>query len=113
VHADRLACEHSLSLTIAYGDGKSWPLCVSRERSEQPGGPVADDFAGADFGSVAMQPGDGLLYQGTHHRHGRLTPNPNSWSAHLFLHWVEKGGRYAEQAFEGPALARAAGRKAL
>jgi hypothetical protein len=26
-----------------------------------------------------------------HRRHGRTTPNPNGWSAHLFLHWVERG----------------------
>jgi hypothetical protein len=36
-----------------------------------------------------------------------LDPNPNSWSAHLFLHWVEKDGRYRDQAFDRPAQARA------
>ena len=57
-----------------------------------------------------MRPGDGVLYQGTHHRHGRLTPNPNSWSAHLFLHWIDRNGDYAAEAFDRPALQRAAGR---
>ena len=108
VHSDRQACEHSLSLTIAYGDDRPWALSVATERTEVPQPVVADDFAGQPYGSVAMQPGDGVMYQGTHHRHGRLDPNPNSWSAHLFCHWVEKDGRYRDQAFDRPAQQRAA-----
>ncbi|KQS04888.1 hypothetical protein ASG11_12025 [Sphingomonas sp. Leaf357] len=106
VHSDRLACEHSLSLTIAYGDDVPWALSVGSDAVE-PSGLVKDDFEGAPYGSVAMHPGDGVLYQGIHRRHGRLSPNPNSWSAHLFLHWVDARGRYAEQAFDRPALSNA------
>lgn len=107
VHSDRPACEHSLSLTVAYGDGLPWALSVATERTVEPLPTIADDFGKQPFGSVAMQPGDAVLYQGTHHRHGRLSPNPNSWSMHLFLHWVEEGGRYAEHAFDRPAMERA------
>lgn len=107
IHSDRESCEHSLSLTIAYGEGIAWPLCVSRDRVDQPKPVVTDDFEGAAFGAVAMQPGDGVLYQGTHHRHGRPEPNPNSWSAHLFLHWVDREGPYKHHAFDKPALERA------
>ena len=110
VHSDRLACEHSVSLTIAYADDKPWALSVGTDRVAVPENRVADDFQGAAFGSVAMRPGDGVLYQGTHHRHGRLDPNPNQWSAHLFLHWVDRAGPYAAEAFDQPALKRAAGR---
>ena len=108
IHSDRQACEHSLSLTIAYGDDRPWALSVATERTEVPQPVVADNFGDQSYGSVAMQPGDGVLYQGTHHRHGRLDPNPNSWSAHLFLHWVERDGRYRDQAFDRPAQERAA-----
>ena len=52
-------------------------------------------------GAVAMAAGDAVLYQGVHHHHGRVTPNPNRWSAHLFLHWVERNGAYADYAFDG------------
>lgn len=104
VHSDRPSCEHSLSLTIAYGEAIPWALSVSTERMAQPSAAVDEDFAGQPYGSVAMQPGDGVMYQGTHHRHGRLTPNPNSWSAHLFLHWVEKAGEYKDHAFDRPAI---------
>jgi hypothetical protein len=108
VHYDRPACEHSLSLTIAYGEGLPWALSVEKTRTEVPRPEVAEDFGGQPYGSVAMKPGDGVLYQGTHHRHGRLDPSPNSWSAHLFLHWVEKNGRYGEHAFDRVAIERAA-----
>ena len=107
VHSDRLACEHSVSLTIAYGDDKPWPLSVGTQAQPKASGEVSADFNGANYGSVAMQPGDGVLYQGVHHRHGRIDPNPNSWSAHLFLHWVDANGPYAEHAFDSPTLEQA------
>lgn len=104
VHSDRPACEHSVSLTLAYADGLPWGLSVASDPIDRPRDAVADDFEGAPFQTLAMQPGDGVLYQGTHHRHGRLDPNPNSWSAHLFLHWVERDGRYKDHAFDRVAL---------
>ena len=48
-----------------------------------------------------MQVGDAMLYQGVHHRHGRTLPNPNGWSVHLFLHWVDRDGPYQDHAFDG------------
>lgn len=108
VHCDRPACEHSLSLTLVYGDDRPWALSVESARTDVPQPGASEDFGGSPYGSVAMQAGDGVLYQGTHHRHGRLKPNPNSWSAHLFLHWVEKDGCYKDQAFDRPAQERAA-----
>jgi hypothetical protein len=110
VHSDRHACEHSVSLTIAYSDDRPWALGVGRERIDQPEDRVTDDFEGAPHGLVAMRPGDGVLYQGTHHRHGRVDPNPNAWSAHLFLHWIDRNGPYAGEAFDQPALRRAGAR---
>ncbi len=102
VHGDRPACEHSLSLTLAYSDEIAWPLEVSPRRIEQPYARADEQFAIEEkAGSVAMQVGDAVLYQGVHHHHGRTTPNPNGWSAHLFLHWVARDGPYADQAFDG------------
>ena len=107
VHSDRSACEHSLSLTIAYGDDIAWPLSVADAPVAVPQPVVSSDFGTDSYGSVAMQPGDGVLYQGVHRRHGRLDPNPNAWSAHLFLHWVDAHGRYRDQAFDRPTIERA------
>lgn len=100
VHSDRYSCEHSLSLTLGYSDGRPWALEVESARSE-PSARVEPDFGGEPHASVAMAVGDAVLYQGVHHRHGRTIPNPNRWSAHLFLHWVDREGPYREHAFDG------------
>jgi len=100
VHSDRYSCEHSLSLTLDYSDGEPWDLQVGRERVE-PSSRVEEDFGTQSFSSIRMEVGDAVLYQGVHHRHGRVTPNPNAWSAHLFLHWVDRNGPYKEHAFDG------------
>ncbi len=101
VHSDRPACEHSVSLTLDYSDGTPWDLEVGATHLIAPRPEVADDFGGEARVAVPTAPGDAVLYQGVHRRHGRTRPNPNAWSAHLFLHWVERGGRYADTAFDG------------
>lgn len=104
VHSDRQSCEHSLSLTLDYSDGEIWPLEVSPQRLAAPSAVVAADFGDASSTPLAMEAGDAVLYQGTHYRHGRTTPNPNGWSAHLFLHWVDASGPYADFAHDRRAV---------
>jgi len=103
VHFDRYSCEHSLSLTLGYSDGLPWGLEVGRTAHERPSAQVAEDFGAEPHSTVAMEVGDAVLYQGVRHRHGRTSPNPNGWSAHLFLHWVDAEGPYRDQAFDGRA----------
>ena len=79
---------------LAAGDRQGAAARAERSR-------VSEDFEAASFASIPMQAGDAVLYKGTNHRHGRITPNPNAWSAHLFLHWVDRGGPYAQFAFDG------------
>jgi hypothetical protein len=100
VHSDRPSCEHSLSLTLDYSDGLCWPLEIGTERLGEPEGKARETFRGSPFVSLPMEPGDAVLYEGVTHRHGRTAPNPNRWSAHLFLHWVERGGPFSEFAFD-------------
>lgn len=103
VHSDRPSCEHSVSLTLAYSDGKPWPLEVGSIPVSSEG-PCVEDFCDEPYFSVEMQPGDAVLYRGIDLRHGRMTPNPNQWSAHLFLFWVERGGPFAQHAFDEERL---------
>lgn len=103
VHHDRPSCEHSLSLTLDYSDGVTWPLDVETAET-QPSAAVSEDFGANAYGSVPMEVGDATLYRGVHHRHGRVVPNPNSWSVHLFLHWVDRDGPFRDQAFDGHPL---------
>ena len=103
VHSDRPACDHSVSLALGYADGLVWPIEVGRryfDFEEASKLKIADDFGGEDYASVSLNPGDALVYKGVNHRHGRITPNPNRWSAHLFLHWVDLDGPFAEWAFD-------------
>ncbi|MEQ1492234.1 MAG: hypothetical protein ABL932_16950, partial [Terricaulis sp.] len=99
VHSDRDACEHSLSLTLGYADDLVWPFEVARDPISAPT-QIEDDFGGHGFSSIAMQPGDAVLYRGVEHRHGRTSPNPNRWSAHMFLHWIDRNGPHAGEAFD-------------
>jgi hypothetical protein len=98
-HTDREACEHSLSLTLGYSDGLVWPFDVGRDYTDVSG-VIEDGFGGAPYASISMQPGDAVIYRGVNRRHGRVTPNPNRWSAHLFLHYVDRDGPHASHAFD-------------
>jgi hypothetical protein len=106
VHSDREACEHSLSLMIELSDSAPWALCVGKDPVEQRPAPVVLDFGAEEFTSMPMNCGDAVMYRGVDHRHGRVEPNPNGWSAHLFMHWVDAAGPYAEHAFDRVALAK-------
>ena len=100
VHSDREACEHSMSLTVELGENRPWALGVERRRLDRPVASVEPDFGGEELASLPMSAGDAVIYRGVNHRHGRLEPNPNSWSAHLFMHWVDAHGPYAAHAFD-------------
>ena len=102
VHSDREACEHSLSLTLGYSDGQVWPFEIGTDALTEPE-PIEDDFGTNGFRSIGMAIGDAVLYRGVQHRHGRVSPNPNRWSAHLFLHWVDRDGPHSAHAFDGVA----------
>ena len=103
VHSDRESCEHSLSMSLGYADDIVWPLELGEKRHEYADvadRPKTDNFDGEEFRSVELKPGDGLLYQGVNYLHGRTTPNPNRWSAHLFFFWVDSEGPHRKFAFD-------------
>ena len=104
LHSDRPSCEHSLSLTLGYSDAKPWALDIGSIPMEGPDY-LRESFEEEPFASIPMNPGDAVLYQGVRYRHGRLTPNPNRWSAHLFLHWVDRHGPYRNHAFDAERIA--------
>lgn len=112
IHSDRPSCEHSLSLALAYGSGVVWDFEIGtraysfEEACALKAGP---DFGGEPHRAVRLEPGDAILYQGVAYRHGRMTPNPNAWSAHLFLHWVDLDGPYRDWAFDRQVLPQPSG----
>ena len=107
VHSDRQSNEHSLNLTLGYSDDIPWAFSIERYKlsdDEILNPEMKPDFGGRDFTDIAMKPGDAVAYRGVNFRHARLQPNPNVWSAHLFLGWVDRDGPFKESAFDGMAL---------
>lgn len=102
VHSDRPSSEHGVSMTLEYSDDRTWDLQMGKKRTETLY-PLADDFGSDDFASIGMEVGDAVLYQATHYPHGRIHPNPNAWSAHLFLFYVDRDGPYRNCAFDEKA----------
>ena len=102
IHSDRPSSEHGVSLTLAYSDDQIWDLQMGKQRTETLY-PLSDDFGSNEFASIGMEVGDGVLYQATHYPHGRIHPNPNAWSAHLFLFYVDRDGPYRSTAFDEKA----------
>lgn len=103
VHSDRVACEHSLSMALSYSDDIVWGLDIGARHYDpdmDEGIPPMPDFGEESFASVRLLPGDALIYKGVNRRHGRTTPNPNRWSAHIFMHWIDANGPYAEWKFD-------------
>lgn len=100
VHSDRPSCEHSVSLTLDYSDGAVWDLELGKAHMPEPSAKVDETFGAEPYAALPMQVGDAVLYKGVNHRHGRTKPNPNAWSAHLFLHWIERHGKYRDHAFD-------------
>lgn len=107
VHSDRQSNEHSLNLTLDYSNDIPWAFEIENRRlddAEIIKGDTNKDFGGFEYATIKMNPGDAVAYQGVRHRHARLTPNPNSWSAHIFLGWVDRDGLHKDHAFDGLAV---------
>jgi hypothetical protein len=103
VHSDRKSCEYALSLSLGYSDDIVWPIELGEKMydfAELADRPKEETFGEDAYRTVMLNPGDGLLYRGVNLRHGRMQPNPNRWSAHLFLFWVDPEGEFAELAFD-------------
>jgi hypothetical protein len=107
VHSDRPSCEHSLSVPLAYSDGKVWEFSIGHNFYEFDVASkmaIAQDFGEEKFSTLMLNPGDAILYKGVNHRHGRTKPNPNRWSAHLFMHWIDANGPFRDWAFDKQVL---------
>ena len=93
-----------MTLALSSSHDLTWPFEVGRPVDVEKRA-VTDDFGNEPFQSYPMRPGDAVIYRGMDIRHGRVSGNPNNWSAHMFLHWVEKDGQHSGLAFEGHEIA--------
>jgi hypothetical protein len=90
-HVDRPACEISLTLCLGFVARGPWPIWIE--------GPLG-------AASAELNPGDALLYRGIECPHWRDRFEGDT-AVQVFLHYVERAGRYAEWKFDKrPCLTR-------
>jgi len=84
-HLDRPSCEYSTTLTLGFDADAAWPIWVGNAAAHQ---------------SVALEPGDMLVYKGAQVMHWREL-FAGRWWLQLFLHYVAADGDYARFKFDG------------
>lgn len=85
-HTDRSACEHSVTVHLASSDpAADYPIGIT-------------GLDGIER-LIKLNPGDGLLYRGTHLTHWR-DACPTEWFTQFFLHYVDANGPYRDDAFD-------------
>ena len=103
LHSDAKNCQHAMSLTLGYSNDFIWEVNISEkyyDAKERRPADVANEEGDVKLFGAPMSVGDAVIYNGINYLHGRITPNPNRWSAHIFLHWVDRAGAYARYAFD-------------
>ncbi len=83
-HVDRPSCEVSLTLCLGFDAASAWPIGIE--------GPLG-------AATVALAPGDALLYRGCECPHWR-DPFDGDAAAQLFLHYVDRTGPHAGWKFD-------------
>lgn len=76
-HIDRPSCEVSCTINVSTS-GEKWPIFM-------------------DGTPIELEPGDGAVYLGMEVRHWR-EEFEGDYSSNLFLHYVDKNGKYPEYA---------------
>ncbi len=84
-HLDRPSCEISTSLTLGFRAPAPWPICVQADGSDK---------------SLALTPGDMLVYRGADVPHWRDTFTGEYW-VQTFLHYVDANGQFTDFKFDG------------
>ncbi|PWU06600.1 MAG: hypothetical protein C5B51_11965 [Terriglobia bacterium] len=83
-HRDRPSCEISMTVNIGMSAGAPWPIWIA--------GPKG-------IASVALNPGDGLIYRGCDCYHWR-EPFDGDHLAQVFLHYVDRNGANTEWKYD-------------
>ena len=89
IHADRDACEISVSVHISSNVDNLWPLWIKT--------PNTEEYVGENR-SVLLEPGDGMLYKGCERPHWR-DPLPKEYTRTWYGKKIEKKGIYYHQVF--------------
>ncbi len=104
-HADRDACEISVTIHVGSSLAESWPIWVKTPDT------YADKtnrevITTGEHRSVLLQPGDAMLYKGCERPHwrepmpGDQRPGMESWHHQIFMHYVLQDGVRAHCAWD-------------
>jgi hypothetical protein len=99
-HADRDACEISVTLHISSNTKNPWPIWIKTPDTFKDE-TKADLISWGENKSVILQPGDGMIYKGCERPHWRepLKSNYSSFKKRLFKYIKKQDDTYYHQVF--------------
>lgn len=87
IHRDRESCEISATITLGF-DGDCWAIYMGDNQDK------------SNATKIVMDVGDAVLYKGMEKWHWR-EKFEGKWQAQVFLHYVDKNGKYADFKYDG------------
>lgn len=97
-HADRPACEISVTLHISSNVSKLWPIWIKTPDTYDNPINKTNIIKVGDTRSVILNPGDGMIYKGCERPHWR-EPLPREYTRTWYGKKIEKEGLYYHQVF--------------
>jgi len=97
-HADRPACEISVTIHISSNSSNPWPIWIKTPDTYDDPVNKTNILKKGDNRSVILNPGDGMLYKGCERPHWR-DPMPREYKRTWYGKKVEIEGLYYHQVF--------------
>ena len=97
-HADRPACEISVTIHISTNISQPWPIWIKTPDAYDDPNTKANIIKTGENRSVILGPGDGMIYKGCERPHWR-DPMPTEYRRTWYGRKVEKEGLYYHQIF--------------
>jgi hypothetical protein len=104
-HVDRDACEISVTIHVGSSLTDSWPIWIKTPDTYVDSTKTEILKAGKEV-SVALKPGDGMIYKGCERPHwrdpmpGEQKPGMEDWHHQIFMHYVLQDGVRAHCAWD-------------
>lgn len=98
IHADRPACEISVTVHVGTNNTKPWPIWIKTPDTYDDPVLKTNIIKNGEPRSVILQPGDGMIYKGCERPHWR-DPMPREYYRTWYGKKVEKEGLYYHQIF--------------
>ena len=97
-HADRPACEISVTVHVSSNLNQTWPIWIKTPDTYDDPKTKANIIKTGENRSVILGPGDGMIYKGCERPHWR-DPMPTEYRRTWYGRKVEKEGLYYHQIF--------------